>query len=145
MDKLVYSIKTGKPYEQDYKTIKIDYKELLDLDNIISDMLKKEAEARAREEETKRKLGEERKNRAEAARNRRVEEARVKDPYSILGVSRNASISDVQRAYFSLARRYHPDLFQDPREKSAAEERMKTINVARDSLFALLGGKNVSA
>jgi curved DNA-binding protein len=48
------------------------------------------------------------------------------DYYEVLGVSRDASADDIQRAYRTLARRYHPDLNKEP----SAEERFKEINEA---------------
>lgn len=46
--------------------------------------------------------------------------------YEVLGVSRNASADELQRAFRTLARRNHPDVNKDP----AAEERFKEINEA---------------
>lgn len=48
------------------------------------------------------------------------------DYYEILGVPRNASQLEIQKAYRKLAREYHPDLNKDP----AAEERFKDISEA---------------
>ena len=48
------------------------------------------------------------------------------DYYEILGVPRNASQQEVQKAYRKLAREHHPDLNKDP----AAEERFKDISEA---------------
>ena len=31
------------------------------------------------------------------------------DPYSVLGVDRNASEEEIKKAYKALSRRYHPD------------------------------------
>ncbi len=53
-----------------------------------------------------------------------------RDFYQILGVPRDASQDDVQRAYRRLAREYHPDINKDP----AAEERFKDISEAYDVL-----------
>ncbi len=53
-----------------------------------------------------------------------------KDFYEILGVPRNASQDEIQRAYRKLARTYHPDVNSDP----AAEERFKDISEAYDVL-----------
>jgi curved DNA-binding protein len=52
------------------------------------------------------------------------------DFYSLLGVSRDASTEDIQRAYRTLARRYHPDVNSDP----AAEDRFKEISEAYEVL-----------
>ena len=53
-----------------------------------------------------------------------------RDYYEILGVPRNASQEDIQRAYRRLARAYHPDLNSDP----AAEDRFKDISEAYNVL-----------
>ncbi|HEX5188391.1 MAG TPA: DnaJ domain-containing protein, partial [Streptosporangiaceae bacterium] len=49
-----------------------------------------------------------------------------RDFYEILGVGRNASQDDIQRAYRKLAREYHPDLNAHP----AAEEKFKDVSEA---------------
>ena len=53
-----------------------------------------------------------------------------RDFYQILGVPRNASQDEIQRAYRKLARTYHPDVNKDP----AAEERFKDVSEACDVL-----------
>jgi len=52
------------------------------------------------------------------------------DFYQILGVPRDASQEDIQRAYRKLARTYHPDVNKDP----AAEDRFKEVSEAYDVL-----------
>src|SRR3984957_14059025 len=49
-----------------------------------------------------------------------------RDFYQILGVPRNASQEDIQRAYRKLARAHHPDVNKDP----SAEDRFKDISEA---------------
>jgi curved DNA-binding protein len=53
-----------------------------------------------------------------------------RDFYQILGVPREASQDDIQRAYRRLARSLHPDVNKDP----AAEERFKDVSQAYDVL-----------
>ena len=37
----------------------------------------------------------------------------MKDPYQILGISRNATDEEVKNAYRNLAKKYHPDSYGD--------------------------------
>ena len=53
--------------------------------------------------------------------------------YDILEVSRKASKEVIEKAYKTLAKKYHPDL-QTPENKEYAEKRMKEINEAYDVL-----------
>ncbi len=53
------------------------------------------------------------------------------DPYDILGVKKDASQADIQKAYRRLAKKLHPDL--NPGNKEA-EEQFKTVSTANDVL-----------
>ena len=50
----------------------------------------------------------------------------MRDPFSILGVSRDASEDEIKRAYRKLAKQYHPDVNKAP----GAEEKFKEIQNA---------------
>ena len=52
----------------------------------------------------------------------------AEDPYTVLGVPRNASEDDVRRAYRKLAKQLHPDL--NPDNRTSAEERFKRVSAA---------------
>lgn len=54
-----------------------------------------------------------------------------KDYYDILGISRNASASEIKKAYRKLAKKYHPDSNEG---NSMAAERFKEVNEAYDIL-----------
>lgn len=58
----------------------------------------------------------------------------MNDPYEILGVSPNATDDEIKRAYRELARKYHPDNYQDNPLADLAQEKMKQINEAYDLL-----------
>jgi DnaJ-class molecular chaperone len=52
-------------------------------------------------------------------------------PYDILGITRNASLSDIKKAYRRLALRFHPDR---NRSSLSASEKFKQINEAYEVL-----------
>ncbi len=53
------------------------------------------------------------------------------DYYKILGISKNASDSEIKKAYRKLARKYHPDVNPDNKE---AERKFKELNEANEVL-----------
>jgi len=54
----------------------------------------------------------------------------MRDPYSVLGVPRNADQDAIRKAYKKLARKWHPDVNKD----EGAEDRFKEVNAAYDIL-----------
>lgn len=72
----------------------------------------------------------------------------MRDSYDILGISRDATDEEVKAAYRELARKYHPDNFDDDNPlKDLAKEKMQEINAAYDDITrsrekAKKGGSN---
>ncbi|NLA86350.1 MAG: DnaJ domain-containing protein [Clostridiales bacterium] len=64
----------------------------------------------------------------------------MNDPYSVLGVSRNASDEKIKKAYRELVRKYHPDNYHDNPLADLAQEKMKEINEAYDTITRERGG-----
>jgi len=57
------------------------------------------------------------------------------DSWEVLGLERHASREDIKRAYLVLVKRWHPDRFaHDPEQQRQAEEKLRAINVAYESL-----------
>lgn len=54
----------------------------------------------------------------------------MKDPYAVLGVSRDADQDTIKKAYKKLAKRYHPDVSKEPE----ADRKFKEVNEAWDIL-----------
>ena len=62
------------------------------------------------------------------------------DPHAVLGLGRDASAEDVQRAYRALAKRFHPD-----RAGTGSEALMASINAAYDLLRDQLADDHTAA
>lgn len=58
------------------------------------------------------------------------------DPYKVLGVSRTATDEEIKDAYRKLAKKYHPDQYAESPLKELADEKMKEINEAYDTITA---------
>ena len=57
------------------------------------------------------------------------------DPYSVLGVSRDASDEEIKKAYRRLSRKYHPDANINNPNKAQAEEKFKEVQQAYDQIM----------
>ncbi len=58
------------------------------------------------------------------------------DPYGVLGVSRDASMDDIKKAYRKLSRKYHPDANINNPNKAQAEETFKQVQAAYNQIVA---------
>lgn len=62
----------------------------------------------------------------------------MRNPYEILGISEDASDDEVKAAYRALARKYHPDNFEDSNPlKELATEKMQQINEAYEEIMRI--------
>lgn len=63
-----------------------------------------------------------------------------KNPYKVLGIKEGASYDEIKRAYRELAKKYHPDRYQNNPLSDLADEKMREINEAYDFLMKNAGG-----
>ena len=56
----------------------------------------------------------------------------MKDPYKVLGVSKSASTSEVKKAYYALAKKYHPDTNKDASAKEHFAEAQSAYETLSD-------------
>lgn len=63
------------------------------------------------------------------------------NPYEVLGVSRNASLDEIKKAYRELSRKYHPDSYVGNPLSSLAEEKFEQVQEAYDAIMKEKNGE----
>jgi len=62
------------------------------------------------------------------------------DPYKVLNIPSTATDEEVKKAYRALARKYHPDNYHDNPLADLAQEKMKEINEAYETITRMRSG-----
>ncbi|KAL8786070.1 MAG: hypothetical protein Q9213_002994 [Squamulea squamosa] len=57
----------------------------------------------------------------------------TKNPYTVLGVGKNASTSEIKKAYYSLAKKYHPDTNKDAKAKDQFSDAQAAYELLSDT------------
>jgi len=57
----------------------------------------------------------------------------MKDPYKQLGVSKNATQQEIKKAYYQLAKKYHPDQNKDPKAREKFQEIQAAYEILSDA------------
>lgn len=63
------------------------------------------------------------------------------NPYEVLGIKENAGEEEIKRAYRELVKKYHPDQYRDNPLAKLAEEKLREVNEAYESLMKQSYGK----
>ena len=58
----------------------------------------------------------------------------MRNPYEVLGIKQGASQEEIKKAYRELVKQYHPDQYGNNPLRDLAEEKLREINEAYDSL-----------
>lgn len=59
----------------------------------------------------------------------------MKNYHTILDVTSNASLAEIEQNYRLLTRVYHPDRFREPEDRAYAEWKLRELDAAYDALM----------
>jgi molecular chaperone DnaJ len=57
----------------------------------------------------------------------------MKDPYKLLGVGKSATQAEIKKAYYQLAKKYHPDQNKDPKAREKFVEIQHAYEILSDA------------
>jgi molecular chaperone DnaJ len=57
----------------------------------------------------------------------------MKDPYKLLGVKKEATQAEIKKAYYQLAKKYHPDQNKDPKAREKFVEIQSAYEILSDA------------
>jgi molecular chaperone DnaJ len=57
----------------------------------------------------------------------------MKDPYKLLGIGKSATQSEIKKAYYQLAKKYHPDQNKDPKAREKFVEIQHAYEILSDA------------
>ncbi len=64
-------------------------------------------------------------------------------PFTVLGIPSGSDPGAVRKAYRQRVKECHPDLFQNPEEQKAAQDRLVVLNLAYAEALRITGAKRV--
>lgn len=65
----------------------------------------------------------------------------MRDPYQVLGVKPDISDEELKKAYRALVKKYHPDRYANSPMEHEAQEKLKDINLAYDTIQKMRSGE----
>ncbi len=68
----------------------------------------------------------------------------MKDPYLVLGVSRDATNDEIKKAYRALCRKYHPDVNRDNPNRDEYKQRFTEVGEAYQAIMDERSGKKAN-
>ena len=68
----------------------------------------------------------------------------MSNPFEALGLRPTASAEEVRAAYRSLVKQCHPDMFLEPAQRKAAQQKMIALNLAYEEAYHLASTRKIN-